>query len=450
MARESWASRFGFIMATAGFAVGLGNIWRFPYLTGTNGGGAFLLIYVLMAIFIGIPLMTAEIGLGRRAQLTPIAGMNRLTGSRTHPWNLIGWLGIGTAVFIQAYYLMLVAWIFGYFFMIASGGLSGATPEAIVERYAAFTTTPGPVIGYTLLVVILLGLIASRGLRGGLERVSTVAMPLLFVLMIALTARSLSFPGAVDGLRWYVTPDFSAITPATLMAALGQAFYSIGIGMAAAFGFGSYLNREGTDVPGNAALVVACDTAVAFLAGLVMFPALFAFGLQPDVGPGLLFLTMTNLFAQMPAGQLFGGTFFLLLILAAMTSAAALHEVLTASLTDLFAIRRRAANWLLVASAFVASVAVIMSLGPWTWLRIFGLDLFAFFDTVSGNFGLAAGGLTLSLYVVFAWGFDRFREEINAGAGRLKVTPAWKPLMVVVIPVAVAVVLAIGLRAFFA
>ena len=446
--RETWASRFGFLMATAGFAIGLGNIWRFPYLTGMNGGGAFLLVYVTFALLIGIPLMTAEISLGRMAQSTPIAGMERLTGSRFSPWNGIGWLGCATALLVQSYYVMLIGWILGYFFMIVSGGLTGATADSLATTYASFVATPGPVLAYTFAVIAFLGLMVGRGLRNGLERVAKVAMPLMFVLLVVLALRSLTLPGAAEGLRWYLTPDFSAINGQTALAALGQAFYSIGIGMAAAFGFGSYLRRQSTDVPGNAAIVVLADTLVAFVAGLVIFPALFAFGLEPDQGPGLLFVTMTNLFAQMPAGQAFGAAFFFLLILAAITSAGALQEVLTSTFTDLVPVPRRTATWGFAALVAALSTPIVLSQGPWSGFRVFGMDLFTLVDTVSGSFMLATGGLMLSLYVVFVWGFDGFRSETNAGAGTIRVGAAWKPLMVFVIPVAVAIVLIFGLGLF--
>jgi NSS family neurotransmitter:Na+ symporter len=344
--------------------------------------------------------------------------MLRLTGSRVSPWNAIGVLGIAAGGLIQCYYVMLIGWILGYFVMIVTGRLAGASPEALAATFASFTSTPGPVIGYTALVFAALALLVGRGLRAGLERLSKVAMPLLFLLLIALAVRSVTFPGAAAGLRWYLSPDLSAISAPMALAALGQAFYSIGIGMAAAFCFGSYLEREGTDVPGNAALVVLFDTGVAFLAGLVIFPALFAFGLAPDTGPGLVFLTMTNLFASMPAGQLFGGLFFLLLLLAALTSAAAMHEVLTVTVVDLTAVRRRSMSWITAGIVFVLSIPVILSQGPWSRLRLFGMDLFALADTVSGNILLPAGALVLTLYTAFVWGFDSFRRDVHHGPAR--------------------------------
>ncbi len=442
--RETWASRFGFIMATAGFAVGLGNIWRFPYITGMNGGGAFLLLYLVIVLFIGVPLMTAEISLGRRTQLTPIAGMWKLTGRRWHPWNLLSWLGVAAAVIINAYYIMLVAWIVGYFFMIASGRFAGASQEEVATTYAVFTTSLGPMFLYSFLLIALMATLAARGLRDGLERMARVAMPLLFVLMVALAGWSMTFPGAREGLAWFLTPNFRAITPATVLAALGQAFYSIGIGMAAAFALGSFLDRDSSDVPGNAAIVVACDTAVAVLAGLVMFPALFAFGLEPDAGPSLLFLTMTNLFAQMPGGALFGGVFFLLLILAGMTSLAAMYEVLTATLIDATGMPRRVAIAVVAVGWAVLVTPVLLAQGPWAGTWAFGMGLFALMDHASGQIILPAAGLMVALFTAYGWGYSAFRDETNRGASRFQVNAAWRPLVVILIPLAVAVVALVG------
>ncbi len=443
--RETWHSRLGFILATAGFAIGLGNVWRFPYLVGANGGGAFLLVYLAFCFLIGIPLLTQEIALGRKAQLTPIAGMVALTGKRTSPWNLIGVFGVLAGVLIMSYYLMLIGWIVAYFFMLASGRFTGASPAEVQTAFDTFTARPLPVLGWTLVVCVLAGVAVSRGLQKGLERIAKVAMPLLFVLLVVLAVRSLTFPGARAGLVWYLKPDFSALDGSVVLAALGQSFYSIGIGMAAAFGFGSYLHPSRSDVPGNAAIVVAMDTLVALVAGLVIFPALFAFGLEPDSGPGLLFLTMTNLFARMPAGQLFGGVFFFLLIIAGLTSAIAQIEVLAATAMDLLGARRRRVLWPIVALLFVLSVPVILSQGPWAHLRLFDRDIFGLVDTLSGNYVLTLGALLLALYTAGVWKFDRFRDDANRGSGWIRVNVTWRPFVQVLIPVAVIVVLLAGL-----
>ena len=440
--REQWSSRIGFILATAGFSIGLGNIWRFPYLAGENGGGAFLLVYVAFAVMIGIPLMTAEVGLGRKTQLTPIAGMARLTGSKTSPWNLVGWFGITAATLITAYYIMIIAWVTAYFVMLVRGGGElGQTPEETRAAFDAFIATPGPVFGYAFLVTLLVAYVVSRGVTKGIERYARFLMPLLVVLLVALAIRALTLPGAAAGVVWYLTPNFSALTGTSVLAALGQAFFSIGIGMAGGFVMGSYLNRHDTDVPGNTALVVAFDTGVAVVAGLVLFPALFAFGMDPDQGAGLLFITMTSLFQQMPGGMVFGAAFFFLMLVAGFTSQVAVFESLVATVVDSLGMTRKRAVVLCAAGGFLLCVPVILSQGPWSHIHIFGMSFFDFANTVSSDYLLGAGGLLLSLYVVSKWGWSRFREETNQGAGRVKVTAAWGPLIRFVIPVSVALVL---------
>ncbi len=443
--RESWGSRFGFIMATAGFAVGLGNIWRFPYVTGSNGGGAFLLVYVAFCILIGIPLLTAEIGLGRKVRLTSPAGMRKVTGSAVHPWNAIGWMGTATATIIMGYYLMLLGWIAGYLVMAISGDLA-VPPEGGYEGlYVGFVSRPGGVLAYTAVVTTAMCAIVWMGVQKGVERLAQIGMPLFFLILLALAVRSLTFPGAAEGLTWYLRPDFSALDGEAVLIALGQAFYSIGIGMAAAFGFGSYLDPDRSDVPGSAAIVVAFDTLVAFIAGLVLFPALFAFGLEPDAGPGLLFVTMANLFGRMPAGQVLSIGFFLLLLLAGVTSAVAQLEVLVATLGDSWSIGRKKGVLLVGSGLFLLNVPVVLSQGPWSQVRVFGMDLFVLTDYLSGSLLLPIGALALALYVALSWGWRGFQDDMNLGAGAVKVGASWKPFVMVLIPIAVAMILLVGL-----
>jgi NSS family neurotransmitter:Na+ symporter len=441
MARERWGGRFGFVMATAGFAVGLGNIWRFPYVTGENGGAAFLIVYLAFAILIGIPLMTAEISLGRKCQRSPIAGMMKLTGKAVSPWNLVGWSGVLTALLIQAYYVMLIGWVMGYFVMILTGQAPGGSQEQIQAGYDRFIGRPLPVLGYVLLLMGGLTVLVASGLTRGVERVAKLAMPALFIILLLLMVRSLTLPGAGGGLVWYLRPDFSKLNAEALKVALGQAFYSIGIGMAAAFAFGSYLNPKESDVPGNAALVVAADTGVAFIVGLVIFPALFAFGIAPDSGPSLLFVTMPNLFEQMPAGQLFGGAFFLLLTLAGATSAIALFEALSTTVSDSFHVERRTAAVVAGTGIFALSVPIVLSQGPWNHIQVAGRDLFGIVDYVTGSYMVAIGGLLTALYVAISWGWQSFRDETNVGSGPVKINVTWMPFVRFIIPIAVALVL---------
>ncbi len=432
-------------MATAGFSIGLGNIWRFSYQTGTNGGGAFVLLYLTFSVLIGIPLFTAEISLGRKTQLTPIAGMRKLGGGRSGLWGAVGWLGIAVALLQMTYYPMLIGWVVGYFVMTSAGRFVDVPLDSFAASFDTFKANSVLMLVYTAGVFALLGAIVSRGLEKGVERIARVAMPALFVMLLILVVRSLTFPGAMEGLGWYLKPDFSAMSGTVALTALGQSFFSIGIGMAAAYGFGSYLHPTESDIPGNAVLVVGCDTLVALLAGLVIFPALFAFALAPDAGPGLLFVTMTNLFARMPAGQLFGSVFFFLVFLAGATSALALLEVLCATLTDVTGMVRGKAVWTVVGALFASSIPMILSQGPWAGFRPFGRDLFVLVDHFNATVALPVSALALALYVAFKWRFQRFRDETNVGSGPIKVFRSWQPFVSYLIPAAVTIILLVAL-----
>ena len=440
--RERWRSPLGFILATAGFSVGLGNIWRFPYLVGENGGGAFLLIYILLAVLIGIPLFTAEISMGRRAQATPVAGMRKLAGRG--PFRLIGWLGAGAAFLIMAYYQLIMGWIAAYFVRAFTGGYGAGSVSAATDSFAAFTARPGVVLAYTIPVMLLSGFIITRGLRRGIERAARLLMPVLLVFLVGLAIVSLRFDGAWEGVRWYLEPDFSAIGPETWLAALGQAFYSIGVGMMGAFVFGSYLHPRKSDIPGSAAKIVAFDTLAAILAGFVMFPALFAFGLEPDQGAGLLFVTMSGLFGRLPAGEVAAAFFFFSVFIAGLTSGLALLESLAASAMDSFGWHRQRSLWTVLAVILLAGVPIALGGGPWAAVQVGGRGLFELADYLSGNIFLTVGGLLISLYAATVWGFERFRAETNEGAGRVRVTAAWGPVMRFIVPIAVGLVVLAG------
>ena len=445
MARERWRSRLGFIMATVGFSVGLGNIWRFPYLAGQNGGGAFVVIYLILALAIGVPLFTAEISLGRRAQRTPIAGMRALTGRARSPWNLIGWLGVIAAFLILSYYQLIMGWIGSYLLQAVSGGLGGASISVLEDRFSAFTADPVAVLVPTAVLMALTGAIVSRGVQAGVERAARLLIPVLFLFLLVLAVGSLRLEGSSRGLSWYLSPDFGAVDGGVVLAALGQVFYSIGVGMAAAFVYGSYLDRRKSDVPGGAAAIVAFDTLAAFLAGLVIFPALFAMGLEPDAGPGLLFVTMSGLFARLPGGALAGGFFFFLVLIAGLTSGMALLEALTATAMESLGWGRRRSLWTVLGLVYLTGIPIALGFGPWAEVRPFGRGLFDLVDFVSGSVLLALGGLLIALYTAWAWGFERFRDETNEGAGRLRVSAAWRPLVRWVIPVAVVLVILSGI-----
>ncbi len=250
MTRENWGSRFGFIMATAGFAIGMGNIWRFPYITGQSGGGAFILVYLIFTVLIGIPLLTAEISLGRKAQLTPIAGMKKLAGDSKW-WVSIGWVEVIAAILIMAYYLMIMGWVGVYVVEYLTGKFSSMTPEQISTNFDGLVAQPGVVVVYSFGVAVLIGIVLTQGLQGGVERISKIFMPMLLGFFVILAIGSNMFEGSFEGLKWYLSPDFSKINGDVILAALGQVFFSIGVGLAGGFVFGSYLDPKKSDVPGE-------------------------------------------------------------------------------------------------------------------------------------------------------------------------------------------------------
>ncbi len=445
--RESWGSRFGFIMTAAGFSIGLGNIWRFPYLVGVNGGGAFLITYLLIIVFISLPLFIAEVSLGRKTQLNPIAGMRKLT-KKGSPWVLIGWFGILASFFIMTYYMSILGWVFVYFFKVLFGLIDTTSPETIALAFQAFTSSPLQVAFFAALAMVIVGLISSKGLKDGLEKSCKVMMPALFIILIILAIRSLTLPGAMEGLKWYLTPDFSKITFDTALAALGQTFFSIGIASAAAFIYGSYLDKKDSNLPTDLTIVAVFDTFGAFTAGLVIFPAIFALGLQPDVGTSLLFVTLPNLFAQLPLGNIFGGAFFFLVSLAGVSSALGYLEAVVLPVAELRNMDRRKTVWATLAVMFIIGLAPVMSLGPWKNILIFGRTFFDFADYLSANILMAVGGLLIALYTGYVWRFENFQADTNVGAQGLFIPKFFKPLYLFVIPVAIGILLVKGLGLF--
>jgi len=353
-------------------------------------------------------------------------------------------MGVVSALLILSYYIVVLGWTFSYFLKALSGHLIVSSSEQAEGMFVEYVSTSELVAVHTGLVLLILGFIVAIGIRRGIEKTCRLLLPILFLFLVVLAARSLSFPGAMEGLSWYLTPRFSMLDGSIVLAAMGQAFYSIGVGMAAAFAYGSYLDPDKSDVPGNALLVVLLDMLAAFLAGLVIFPALFAFGLSPDVGASLLFVTMSRLFAELPAGNLLGGAFYFLILLAGITSGIGLLESVTASLMDLRKVRRKVATLVAVVLVAVLSIPAILASGPWASLRFYGKDLFELVDFVSGNITLPLGALILALYVLFVWKFNQFQEDSNAGSGKFGVSRWWKPAVYFLLPASLTLILLTG------
>ena len=455
--RETWGSRIGFILSAAGVPIGLGNIWRFPYLTGTYGGGAFLLVYVLICILIGFPLFTAEIGLGRKIKRTPIVGIREYTGGKTTPANLIGWVGCIACIILMAYYMVIIGWMFAYAVESLRGAFHGATPASTKAMFDELMRNPAKMAGYTLFVVFTLGITVTQGVKDGVERTCKFLLPILGIMLIVLAVNSVMMKPAVeggrtalDGLKWYLTPDFSKLSWEAVLAALGQAFFSIGIGIATAVVYGSYLGDD-SDLPMDSFWVISMDTGFAIVAGVVVFPALFCYGMDPTSGFGLVFEALPVIFGQMSGGTIWGAMFFILAALAGFTSGIGYLEAPAASFAEYFKVSRKASTWGVLLVMFLLGIPAILSLNPdpantWAAYKIMGRDIFNFFDHLSGDIMMPVCAILVALYLSFDWKFENYRDDCNLGAKGLIRIPGWISLFVsYCIPLALIIILYRGL-----
>ncbi len=443
--RGNWNSRFGYIMAAAGFSIGLGNVWRFPYLVGTNGGGAFVLVYLLICIFIGVPLFYMEVTLGRKAQASPIVGMRKLT-KKNSIWNSFGWLGVLSAFFILTYYIQIMGWILAYLLKMITGQMSGFTGEQISASFTEMMANPVILIVFTLICTVIIAVISAKNLNDGLEKACKFMMPSLFIMLILVVIRSITLPNAMEGVKWYMNVDFSKINAQTLLTALGQCFFSVGIASGGAFVYGSYLNKD-SNIPADGLMVIGFDTLAALIAGFAIFPAVFALGLKPDSGSSLLFITMSNVFTHLPFGRLFGALFFLLMFFAALSSALGYLEPVSSSFAELMHIDRKKSVVYALVSIFVVGLLTIFGQNILKDVSILGKNLFDFADFLSGNILMPLGAIVLSLYVIVKWKFNSFKEEINYGAGKLKVNNAMKYISYV-LPIILIIIFLSGLGIF--
>ncbi len=433
--RGSWGSRVGFILAATGSAVGLGNIWRYPYITGQNGGAAFVLVYVGCVLLIGLPVLIAEISLGRRTNLNPVGAFKAMSTSKAWPW--VGYLGVITGVGILSFYLVVAGWTLGYIVR---------TAFHTTGTFGEFVQDPAIEIGYFTAFLLLTTLVVLGGVEKGIERWSKFLMPMLFLLLIALIGYSLTLEGAAAGIEFYLKPDFGKITGSTILAAMGQAFFSLSLGMGTMITYGSYLSKT-ESIPFSALAVAVTDTLIAFLAGLMIFPALFSVGLEPTQGPALVFNVLPKVFDTMPGGTIVGLLFFLLLAIAALTSTVSLLEVPVAFLVDQKKWSRQKAVWVLTAIVFVAGLPSALSQGTvqlFSSMSVLGqTDWLSLMNFIFSDLSLPIGGFFLSIFVAWVWGAHHASEEALTGAGssarRLMV--AWRPLIRFISPVIILIVL---------
>ncbi len=408
--RESWTTRIAFILATLGFSAGIGNLWRFPYLTGKYGGGIFLIFYLLVVFLIAIPLFSTEITLGKATRKDPVGAYKTLAPGSL--WFLNGYLNIATMFIIAGYASPIVGSILAYVFKTASGIFSRLTSSEIANYYASFTSNGLEVLFWTLLSVGLLVFTIRRGLNKGVEAANNVMMPALFLILVILMVRALTLPGVSKGLSFYLKPEISKFTWEGAQAAIGQAFFAIGVAMAVALVYGSYLPQESKKVVANATIVVLLSTLIAIMSGFIIFPSVYAFSLNPAAGSGLTFITMPNVFNRMPAGILFGTLFYILFFLAAFTSFIGAFEGLICWLRDEYNIPRE--KGVFVVGAGVMFIASFSSYSP---------KFFMIADYVSNNIFLILGAILMSVFVGWVWKIPNFMYA--AGVEQKKTRLLW-------------------------
>ncbi|MDD7461249.1 MAG: sodium-dependent transporter [Prevotellaceae bacterium] len=412
--RINFGSKLGMVLATAGAAVGLGNVWRFPYMTGENGGAVFLLVYVFCILLLGIPCMVSEFIIGRRGAANTARAYAKLSNGK--PWKYIGVLGVFTAFLITGYYAVVSGWCMQYVYASLAGNLSGNSTE-IAAYFRTFMAHPLIPVVWTATILGITHYVITRGVRGGIEKASKLFMPTLFILLLLSVVASCLLPGAWDGIRFLFHPDWSKLNSDVFLAALGQAFYSLSIGMACNATFASYFNRK-TNLLNTALQISFIDSFVAVLAGLVIFPAAFSVGVSPDSGPSLIFITLPSVFQQafgsLPlVGNLVAVMFYALLTLAALTSLISLHEVSTVFICEEFKISRKKSATIVTLLCTLIGTFCSLSLGGREWLMIGGKALFDVFDFVTGQVFLPIGGLLTCFFLGWYVPKKLVRDELT-------------------------------------
>jgi NSS family neurotransmitter:Na+ symporter len=442
--RDTWGSKAAFVLAAAGSAIGLGNIWGFPTVAGQNGGAAFLLIYLAAVALIGAPVMLAELIVGRRTQRNPVGAFKALAPRSM--WVVVGGLGVFTGIIILSFYSVIAGWTLSYIFKTITGTFqAGVDTEAIYNELAGNAV---PAISWHLLFIIITIYVVLGGVRDGIERWTKVLMPVLFALLVLLAVRAVTLSGAEAGLTFYLKPDFSKVTGTVILSAIGQAFFSLSLGMGAMITYGSYVSKR-DDLVSSAAWVTFADTTIAILAGLIIFPTLFHAGLEPGAGgPGMVFVVLTSLLSSIPpapyGGVIFGTGFFMLLGIAALTSSVSLLEVVTSWAVDERGMSRRKAAISLGLVAFLIGVPSALANGAVSWLTNLpgvGMDFLSFLFMLFGQYSLVIGALLISLFVGWVWGVKAAGEEVRENDGEFPLGRTWGFLIRFVAPSAIVAIL---------
>lgn len=434
--RERWASKIGFVLAASGSAVGLGNIWRFPYVTGEYGGAAFLIIYLIAIVLVGYPIMVTEIAIGRKAKKNPVGAFKAL--APTTPWWLVGALSVLTGFVVLSYYSVIAGWSLA--FMINS---LGGFPEGIGVAASIFEVHTSKVLEpiiYHAIFMTLTVVIISAGVVKGIQRAVKFLMPVLTVLLILAVIRSVTLDGAGEGLAFLFRPDFGGVTAETILSAVGQAFFTLSLGMGAILTYGSYLSNKDA-IPGSCVQIIGFDTVLAVIAGLAILPAVFALGFSPREGPGLVFVILPAVFGGMPLGTIFGFLFFLLLSIAALTSAISLLEVVVAYVIDEHYWPRGFAAVIIGIIIFIAGIPPILGYSAWDGVSFAGMNILDTYDFFAESIFLPLGGVLTTVFAGHVWGARNVIKEANRGNVSLKVGYWIAPLLKYIIPLGVIMVM---------
>ncbi len=436
--RGFWGSRMGFVLAASGSAIGLGNVWKFPYVTGQNGGGAFVLIYLVCIFAVGLPIMLAEFTLGRKTNLNPVGAFKTLKPNT--PWVGVGYMGVVAGFLILSFYGVVGGWTLAYIVKSFSQSvLEFQSPKDAGQFFGAFIANPTEVLIYHALFMGLCMSIVIKGVHGGIEKACDILMPTLFVILLILMVRSLTLPGAMAGVEFYLSPDFSKITPSVILVALGQAFFSLSLGMGAMLTYGSYLSDK-ENLTSATVYVVLFDTMIALLVGMVIFPAVFAMGLEPAEGPSLVFSVLPAVFSSMPFGTVVSIIFFVLLAIAAITSGISLLEVVVAYFIDQVGWTRKKAVLIVGLIIFTLGIPSGLSFGVMSDVKFMDKTFFDIVDNIASNYLLPLGGMLTAVFVGWKWGIAKAREEIEKHETRFHWAKLWGFLIRYITPVAVALV----------
>jgi NSS family neurotransmitter:Na+ symporter len=446
--RDSFTSKAGVIAAAAGSAIGLGNIWRFPYVAGENGGGAFLVVYITLIFLIGVPVMLSELIIGRRAQRNPFGAFKLLKPGQ--PWYLIGLMGIGAAFMILAFYTTIAGWTLEYLYQAFINGFSGKSADELRTGFDTFQQSGFMPVVWQIVFMFLTAAIVWMGVKNGIEKYSKILMPMLLLIIILISIRSVTLPGAMAGIEFLLKPDFSKINGHVILQALGQAFFSLSIGMGTLITYGSYIYKK-DNLTSTAFAVSGADTLIAVLAGVAIFPAVFAFGIDPGAGEGLVFITLPNIFQQMAGGYFWAILFFILLAVAALTSTISVLEVVVAYFSEELNIPRKRATAIAAVLITILGILCTLSMGPYKNLKLWGSSLFGDLEYLSANVLLPLGGLLIVTFVAWFMGRNNVRAELsNEGTLRVRFFSVFLFIVRFLAPVAIALVFmnGVGLISF--